>query len=54
MREFAGRKLRSITTQDIQRFLAGIDREDVSARTVNIHRDRPIGMSKAMSSGSNP
>lgn len=38
MREFAGRKLRSITTQDIQRFLAGIDREDVSARTVNIHR----------------
>jgi integrase len=38
MREFAGRKLRSIMTQDIQRFLAGIDREDVSARTVNIHR----------------
>lgn len=38
MREFAGRKVRSITTQDIQRFLAGIDREDVSARTVNIHR----------------
>jgi integrase len=38
MREFAGRKLRSITTQDIQRFLAGIDREEVSARTVNIHR----------------
>jgi integrase len=38
MREFAGLKLRSITTQDIQRFLAGIDREDVSARTVNIHR----------------
>jgi site-specific recombinase XerD len=38
MREFAGRKLRSITTQDIQRFLAAIDREDVSARTVNIHR----------------
>jgi hypothetical protein len=38
MREFAGRKLRAITTQDIQRFLAGIDREDVSARTVNIHR----------------
>jgi integrase len=38
MREFAGRKLRSISTQDIQRFLSGIDREDVSARTVNIHR----------------
>jgi len=38
MREFAGRKLRSITTQDVQRLLAGIDREDVSARTVNIHR----------------
>lgn len=34
----AGRKLRSMTTQDIERFLAGIDREDVSARTVDIHR----------------
>lgn len=30
MREFAGRKLRSITTQDIQGFLGGMDREDVA------------------------
>lgn len=38
MRAFAGRKLDSITTTDIRRFLVSIDREDVSARTVNIHR----------------
>lgn len=38
MREFEGRKLRSITTEDIRRFLARLDREDISARTVNIHR----------------
>jgi integrase len=38
MREFAGRKLASITDQDIRRFLARIDREPISARTVNIHR----------------
>jgi integrase len=38
MRALVGRKLVSITTQDIQRFLAKIDREPISARTVNIHR----------------
>lgn len=38
MREFCGRKLSSITTRDIHRFLAKIDREAISARTVNIHR----------------
>jgi len=38
MRALAGRKLVSITTQDIQRFLSKIDREPISARTVNIHR----------------
>jgi integrase len=38
MREFGGRKLDSITTKDIRSFLAGLDREAISARTVNIHR----------------
>lgn len=38
MREFGGCKLALITTEDIRRFLARLDREDVSARTVNIHR----------------
>ena len=38
MREFEGRSLRSITTEDVRRFLSRLDREDVSARTVNIHR----------------
>jgi len=38
MREFGGRKLAAITTHDIRRFLARIDREPISARTVNIHR----------------
>jgi integrase len=38
MRAFAGRKLSSITTEDIRAFLAAMDREAVSARTVNIHR----------------
>jgi integrase len=38
MRAFAGRKLTSITTEEIRAFLAAMDREVVSARTVNIHR----------------
>jgi site-specific recombinase XerD len=38
MRAFAGRKLSSITTEDIRAFLAAMDREAVSARTVNINR----------------
>jgi len=38
MRAFAGRKLTSITTEEIRAFLAVMDREAVSARTVNIHR----------------
>lgn len=38
MRALAGRTLVSISTQDIQRFLAKIDREPISPRTVNIHR----------------
>jgi integrase len=38
MREFEGRSLRSITTEEVRRFLSRLDREDVSARTVNIHR----------------
>ena len=33
MREFEGRKLRSITAEDVRRFLARLDREDISART---------------------
>jgi hypothetical protein len=35
---FGGQKLRGISTDDIRRFLSKIDKEEVSARTVNIHR----------------
>ena len=38
MRAFGDRKLASITTTDIARFLSVLDAEDVSARTVNKHR----------------
>jgi integrase len=38
MREFGGCKLAGISTADVRRFLSALDREDVSARTVNIHR----------------
>jgi hypothetical protein len=38
MRAFGGTKLAAITTADVARFLAALDREDVSARTVNKHR----------------
>jgi len=38
MRAFGGRKLARIRTADVSRFLAALDREDVSARTVNKHR----------------
>lgn len=38
MREFGGRKLATITTKDVHRFLGKIDREGISARTVNVHR----------------
>lgn len=38
MRAFGGRRLAEITTAEVARFLAALDREDVSARTVNKHR----------------
>lgn len=38
MREFGKRPLFDITTKDARRFLAKLDREDIAARTVNIHR----------------
>ena len=38
MREFGRRPLFDITTTDARRFLAKLDREEISARTVNIHR----------------
>jgi integrase family protein with SAM-like domain len=38
MREFGKRGLLDIKTKDARRFLAKLDREDISARTVNIHR----------------
>jgi integrase len=38
MREFGKRALFDIKTKDARRFLAKLDREDISARTVNIHR----------------
>lgn len=38
MRDFGGRRLAAIETADIRRFLAGLDREKISARTVNKHR----------------
>jgi site-specific recombinase XerD len=37
MRSFGGARLASITTADVARFLAALDREGVSARTVNKH-----------------
>lgn len=38
MRKFGGHRLFSITTKEVRQFLAKLDREDISARTVNIHR----------------
>lgn len=38
MRDFGGRRLAAIETADVRRFLAGLDREKISARTVNKHR----------------
>lgn len=38
MKAFGDRKLADISGADVQRFLAGLDREKVSARTVNKHR----------------
>ena len=38
MRNFGGRKLAGIATAEMRKFLAAMDREDISARTVNIHR----------------
>ncbi|MBA3748358.1 MAG: hypothetical protein H0W96_12835, partial [Solirubrobacterales bacterium] len=38
MGEFGGRELRSITTAQVERFLARLDTEPVSKRTVNKHR----------------
>ena len=38
MAEFGGRELRSITTAQVERFLARLDTEPVSKRTVNKHR----------------
>lgn len=38
MREFGRRPLFDITTTEARRFLAKLDRENISARTVNIHR----------------
>jgi integrase len=38
MRAFGGRQLFRITTKDVRVFLAGLDREDLAPRTVNIHR----------------
>jgi len=38
MRFFSGRELFGILTADIRKFLAAMDREDISPRTVNIHR----------------
>ncbi|HVX32171.1 MAG TPA: site-specific integrase [Solirubrobacterales bacterium] len=38
MREFGERRAEDITTVDARRFLAKLDREHISARTVNIHR----------------
>jgi integrase len=38
MRTFGGTRLASITTADVAHFLAELDREAVSARTVNKHR----------------
>src|ERR1700712_5542293 len=38
MREFGGDGLFDIADVDVRRFLSKLDREDISARTVNIHR----------------
>lgn len=38
MRAFGGQKLRGVKTDDIRRFLSSIDKEPVTARTVNMHR----------------
>lgn len=38
MRAFGGRRLFAITTKEVRQFLAKLDREKISARTVNIHR----------------
>jgi integrase len=38
MQAFGGRKLADIRAEDIQRFLSELDRTDISARTVNKHR----------------
>jgi integrase len=38
MREFGERRLVAITTDDIRRFLSELDREEITARTVNIYR----------------
>ena len=38
MRAFGGRRLFDIVVTDVRTFLAGLDREDLSPRTVNIHR----------------
>ncbi len=38
MRAFGDRKLNGIDGADVRRFLAELDREDISARTVNKHR----------------
>lgn len=38
MRAFGSRRLSDITTGDVNRFLAGLDQEAISARQVNMHR----------------
>ncbi len=38
MRAFSGSKLANISTADVQRFLAGLDRQGLSARNTNHHR----------------
>lgn len=38
MQDFGGRPLFEISTSEIRNFLSKLDREDISARTVNIHR----------------
>jgi integrase len=38
MRTFGDRRIFRITTTDVRVFLAGLDREDLAPRTVNIHR----------------
>jgi integrase len=38
MREFGGRKLADVSVGDVRRWLSMLDREDISARTVNVYR----------------